>query len=124
MNDEHVHKWKLPEGGFMVIDTFPPQYPYECACGAFTHSPETGEPCATCAGNDYRRRTTNLVRLEGGRLDGKWVPRPLNQTVNFRIDAMEKSVQLFTTYKATDDPLVWEFYSNDWTVPVVERDAP
>jgi hypothetical protein len=46
--EEHQHRWSLPDGPFMVIDTYPPQYPYTCGCGAFTHDPETGAPCSIC----------------------------------------------------------------------------
>lgn len=56
MSDEHVHKWLEPEGLFVVIDTYPPEYPYECACGAFTHHPKTGSPCAICHPSDPRLR--------------------------------------------------------------------
>jgi hypothetical protein len=49
MASEHTHNWRLPEGGFIVIDTLPEQLPYHCECGAFTHDPATGDPCPICA---------------------------------------------------------------------------
>ena len=46
---EHVHKWRLPDGPFLSIDTYPPQYPYECVCGLVTHDRERGTPCRMCS---------------------------------------------------------------------------
>lgn len=42
---EHVHDWQRPKGPQAVILTNPPLHTYACECGAFTHHPETGEPC-------------------------------------------------------------------------------
>jgi hypothetical protein len=61
MIGRHVHEWKLPEGGYLVIDTFPEQHPYRCVCGAFTHDPKTGRPCGICAPDDYARRISEYA---------------------------------------------------------------
>ncbi len=117
--DEHVHDWKLPDGGFIVIDTMPPQYPYHCECGAFTHDTKTGKPCATCASDDYLRRSTDLVQLEGGDYSGKWIVRPSNQSVNLRCGPESRG--RFLIYKQTDDKNVWRYWANDWTSEFKER---
>lgn len=56
MNARHEHKWVLPDGPVVVVDTYPEKYPFRCECGAFTHDPETGAPCPICAPEDYARR--------------------------------------------------------------------
>ena len=118
---DHEHTWHLPEGGFCVIATYPPQYPYVCECGAFTHDPESGAPCEMCAPDDYAKRGPTIL-LQGGPFDGKRIARPVNQSVDIRCDPPERRVQKYVTYKATeDDKNVWKFYSNDWTIPFTER---
>jgi hypothetical protein len=73
----HTHEWKLPEGGYVVIDTFPEQHPYSCDCGAFTHDPETGRPCPNCAPEDYARRSFETIRLEDGPFNDAVIAREL-----------------------------------------------
>jgi hypothetical protein len=117
---EHEHRFTLPEDGFISIDTYPPQYPYTCECGAFTHDPETGAPCQTCAPLDYALRGPTIT-LKDGPFDGKQITRPVNRSVYLRVDPPEERVQKIVKYVQTDDPDVWVFESNSWTVPFEQR---
>jgi hypothetical protein len=55
---EHQHEWRLSLDE-PLIDTYPEQHPYVCECGAFTHNPETGEPCSICHPKDYAQRSAD-----------------------------------------------------------------
>lgn len=118
----HVHDWKRPEGGGVVIATYPEQHPYVCECGAFTHDPETGDPCRTCAPEDYAARTTDTVVLQGGPFGGAVIARPVDRQVWLRVDGPEKRAQKIVQYRR-DESGAWVFYCNAWTLPLEGRDA-
>lgn len=120
MSAEHEHRFRLPEGGFFVIDTNPPEYPYTCECGAFTHDPETGAPCEMCAPLDYALRGPTIL-LRGGPFDGQRITRPVNRSVYLRVDPPEERVQKIVSYEQTDDRDVWVFRWNAWTKPFEPR---
>jgi hypothetical protein len=120
----HQHDWHLPDGPYMVIDTFPEQLPYICECGAFTHDPETGEPCRMCNPVDWERRTTDLVRLSGGPFNGVFVARPVNNGVYFRTESKGRPAQMIVRYEPSEsDSDVWEFRGNTWTHPLKARET-
>jgi hypothetical protein len=121
--EAHEHEWHIPDGPIFVIDTYPEQYPYLCACGAFTHDPETGNPCRTCAPEDYQQRSTDLITLSGGPFDGRKIVRPVNRSVVIRCDPPNQRVQKHVQYERTDDRDVWAFRWNNWTVPFEPRDG-
>jgi hypothetical protein len=119
-DQEHQHVWRLPDGPYVVIDTNPPQEPYSCECGAFTHDPKTGEPCPTCHLEDYARRSSRRVTLRGGPLNNTVIAEPGNGWLWFRVDSPEKRAQKIVQYRRSEgDPTVYDFYCNAWTLPVV-----
>lgn len=124
MTPEHAHKWELARsesGSVFVIDTFPEQLPYVCECGAFTHHPETGEPCRGCAPTDYAQRGPTVL-LKGGPFDGKRITRPVNYSVTFRCGEVDERMRTEKYEQSENDPDVWDYGGWSVVVPFVERD--